>query len=89
MVIMIKEHKLIVNLLQFSISHIIGEHHSQFVINANNLLSIESTMSKGHDSKLFVLENESELWNEKNFNGLEEKIDSGPQAISLDFQVAK
>jgi hypothetical protein len=45
MVIEINEHKLIVNLIDFEISHKIGNHMSQLKINSNNLLSIESELS--------------------------------------------
>ena len=46
MIIEVFEHKLIINLNDFEISHSINNVMSQLKINSNNLLSIESTLTQ-------------------------------------------
>ncbi len=56
-------------------------------LNSHNLLSIESkreTAVKDKNDSTNFAEDESELFNEAKWNKLNEKILSGPQALSLD-----
>ncbi len=56
-------------------------------INKNNLLSIERQRKeeqKLNTDSTYYAERESDLFNEYPWNKLNEKIQSGPQALSLD-----